>query len=431
MISKEYAKALLQEVKSRTPKYWWAPDYDMKDGEGADGVKALFIESVEYKGKPTRVFCYYGAPKGREGEKFPAMVLVHGGGGVAYSDWVKMWVDRGYAAIAVDTCGRLPLDEYKGLRYSEGRIVDDKVIFDNHDYPQFAPLDGEIDGYVSGPYNDAFSTTHTKSIEEQWIYHALSSIIVARSVVGSFSEVDDSRVGVIGLSYGGMLVSQLINHDDRYRFAIPAYGSAYIPQGGNWPNGGADQNRSHRLYGVYDVWDANEILPDLKFPVYWSAWDKDDNFSPDAVSMSYMATKSNGSLISIIPDYDHSHCHVWIREEFYKYADYILKGGEDLVRVVTEPEGFGKVSFKLNIPNGENVKAYLQYTDKPITYHVSNRVIQDNTWYQLECNVDGDIVSVDIPENAHTYYITIEWYEKRKMVVSTRLVIRQDKKKYL
>ena len=34
--------------------------------------------------------------------------LVHGGGGTAFADWVKLWNSRGYAAIAMDNCGSIP-----------------------------------------------------------------------------------------------------------------------------------------------------------------------------------------------------------------------------------------------------------------------------------------------------------------------------------
>src|SRR3954447_16090105 len=84
--------------------------YDAKTEE--PGVRALYFESVPWKGKPTRVFAYYGAPAGK---KRPAMVLIHGGGGTAFAEWVRMWNKRGYAAIAMDTCGNLP-----------GRAPDDK-----------------------------------------------------------------------------------------------------------------------------------------------------------------------------------------------------------------------------------------------------------------------------------------------------------------
>ena len=62
------------------------------------------------------------APQGQRG-KLPAMVLVHGGAGTAFADWVRMWKRRGYAAIAMDTCGSVPIREGRGdgnVTISEG-----------------------------------------------------------------------------------------------------------------------------------------------------------------------------------------------------------------------------------------------------------------------------------------------------------------------
>jgi len=47
-------------------------------------------------------------------EKVPAVVLVHGGGGTAFADWVKMWTACGYAAIAVDLEGQIPTRDATG-----------------------------------------------------------------------------------------------------------------------------------------------------------------------------------------------------------------------------------------------------------------------------------------------------------------------------
>src|SRR4029077_4082632 len=50
----------------------------------AEGVRAFFYEGLPFKEKPTRVFAYYGLPEGPKETKFPAMVLIHGGGGTAF-----------------------------------------------------------------------------------------------------------------------------------------------------------------------------------------------------------------------------------------------------------------------------------------------------------------------------------------------------------
>ena len=35
-------------------------------------------------------------------------MLIHGGCGTVFADWVKMWNDMGYAAIAIGTEGKIP-----------------------------------------------------------------------------------------------------------------------------------------------------------------------------------------------------------------------------------------------------------------------------------------------------------------------------------
>ena len=50
-------------------------------------------------------------PKAEPGKTVPGIVLVHGGGGTAFAEWVGSG-PRGYAAIAMDTCGHGPEGEY-------------------------------------------------------------------------------------------------------------------------------------------------------------------------------------------------------------------------------------------------------------------------------------------------------------------------------
>ena len=47
----------------------------------AAGMRSLFYEGADYKGKPTWVFAYYAAPKGDPpAGGWPAVVCAHGGG---------------------------------------------------------------------------------------------------------------------------------------------------------------------------------------------------------------------------------------------------------------------------------------------------------------------------------------------------------------
>src|SRR5690554_3480299 len=87
------------------------PSFQWEDRE--DSVWSLKYEGEKYKGKATEVFAYYASlstfnssyPKEK---KFPAVVLIHGGGGTAFRIWALEWAKKGYAAIAMDLSGSSP-----------------------------------------------------------------------------------------------------------------------------------------------------------------------------------------------------------------------------------------------------------------------------------------------------------------------------------
>src|SRR3954471_13565879 len=85
-----------------SPRLFEPPQTYPAPGFEQPGLEAIFYEGPLYEGRPTRVFAYIGIPQHAPGEKVPAMVLVHGGGGTAFPEWVKLWTARGYAAIAMD-----------------------------------------------------------------------------------------------------------------------------------------------------------------------------------------------------------------------------------------------------------------------------------------------------------------------------------------
>jgi hypothetical protein len=86
------------EALSKTPTHEWLNE--------DSPVKSLTYRGLPYKGKPTSVFAYYASPTsfGIEPDKsgkFPTLVLVHGGGGKAFPQWVELWAKRGYARLGL------------------------------------------------------------------------------------------------------------------------------------------------------------------------------------------------------------------------------------------------------------------------------------------------------------------------------------------
>jgi len=81
-----------------------APCVEEDPDRSIEGVNAIFYQGLPWKDRPSRIFAYYVLPSVQPSEKVPAMVLGHGGGGDAFIPWVQLWLGRGYAAIAMDTC---------------------------------------------------------------------------------------------------------------------------------------------------------------------------------------------------------------------------------------------------------------------------------------------------------------------------------------
>ena len=169
------------------------------------GVKAIFYEGLDYKDKPTRVFAYYGIPKVEKGKKVPAIVCVHGGGGTAFDEWVRKWNEHGYAAISMDLEGHLP----KGKNSNRP----------SHEF--------------SGPGRAGIFADIAEPVEDQWMYHAVADVMLANSLIRSFPEVDDERVGFTGISWGGIISSIVMGVDERFKLAIPVYGCGYLFEADN------------------------------------------------------------------------------------------------------------------------------------------------------------------------------------------------------
>ncbi len=61
-----------------------------------DSIQSIIFESIPYKGAKKSVFAYYSSPEKFLGEKsdtttkHPGIILVHGGGGTAFREWVAM-----------------------------------------------------------------------------------------------------------------------------------------------------------------------------------------------------------------------------------------------------------------------------------------------------------------------------------------------------
>jgi len=362
------------------------PSHDVGD------IKALMYESVDHEGKPKRVFVYLGIPK--SDKPLPGMVLVHGGGGTAFHKWVKIWNDRGYAAIAMDLEGHLP----ENVKTGGGRLS----------HPHSGPS-------RVGRFGDA-----ERPLEEQWMYHAVSDIVVAHTLLASRAEVDADRIGVTGISWGGILSSLVSGVDDRYKCAMPVYGCGFLYE---------SHGHFKSVQGpAQKFWDPARHFAGGSVPTLWVNGDTDGHFSVNTTSKSYEITKDH-AVLSIHPGLPHGHGAGMDPKrvpEIYVFADHYLKGeGAAMTRVVKQPTGREVLlSYESATPIES---ATVHYLNEPLTYRKPDgnpdaKHSGPGSWTALKAKVDAEhsTVQAKLPESAMTYYVNLK--DERGCLISSIVV---------
>ena len=349
------------------------------------GVRTISFEGLPYQGKPTRVFAYYGAPSRRGTEKLPAMVLVHGGGGTAYAEWVRMWNAHGYAAIAMDTVGTIP----------EAATEPKKTWNPDRRRHEFSGPAGWGDfAHVDLPPQD------------QWTYHAVAAVVRAHSLLRSFPEVDPRRVGLTGISWGGYLTSIVSGVDSRFRFAAPVYGCGFLGEDSAWLKDFANlgpQRAQHWL----DLWDPSQYLGRTKMPTLWVNGTNDFAYPPPSWRKSYRLTKGPRTLAYRVR-MPHGHLDGARPAEIFQFADAILGHGARPPRITAQGTEKGRtwVRFKGPTPVAKAELAFTQDTGK----------WQTRKWETMPAELKGGRASALVPDGSRAYYLNL--FDAQGRVVS-------------
>jgi dienelactone hydrolase len=219
---------------------------------------------------------------------------------------VRLWNQRGYAAIAMDLCGRLPIpkQEKRGERHAMGGPDGWDASFQQIDWP----------------------------LEDQWPYHAVADAILAHSLIRSFPEIDPDRIGVTGISWGGYLTCIVAGVDERFKFAVPVYGCGFLGEGSAWVPTLTKMGQEKAGKWLAN-WDPSVYLPGAKMPMLWVDGNVDFAYPLACVQKSYRLPKGQRWL-STQPGMKHSHPAGEVPPEIGVFADQILKGGVPLARCI-------------------------------------------------------------------------------------------------
>lgn len=368
------------ESLAATPRVYPDP------ARSAEGCEAIFYEGLPWKGRPTRVFAYYGLPRTKPGEKVPAMVLVHGGGGSALIPWVKLWVSRGYAAIAMDTCGCISGGGHQ-----------------NH--PRHA--DGGPAGW--GGWDQI-----EDPLEDQWTFHAVAAVIRAHSLLRSFPEVDPTRIGLTGISWGGYLTCIAAGIDPRFAFAAPVYGCGFLAENSTW----LDQFQKMPAASAQrwtTWWDPSIYLPKVICPMLWVNGTNDFAFPLDSWQKSSRLPTSPRTL-SLRVRMEHGHGGPGENPtEIYAMAEALFRRGSPLAQIKESTLESNRlhITFASFEPI---VRAELNVTTDSGTW-------VDRPWLTLPADLDAvnGIASASLPPSTTVAYLNL--IDARDHVVSSEHVV--------
>jgi len=357
-------------------------------------IRELFYEGEPYEGRSTGVFAYYASPAtlgiaATPEKKFPAVVLVHGGGGTAFEQWVSVYAKRGYAAISMDLAGFwIPEPGQKPERHSNwGPNQEDSTKFME----------------TPPPYHD------------QWTYHAVADVLLAHSLIRSLPEVDVERTGVTGISWGGYLTCIVAGLDQRFKVAVPQYGCGFLGYNSAWSKEWFDPKKREWAWMQKwsQLWDPSRYVGSASMPMLFLNGSNDGAYPLDSYMKTYELVRSPKN-IAIKPAMPHG--HIFDVPEALIFIDSVLRGGVPLPKVTGSSIDGGKVNADIETET-TLTSAELHFTTAP---HFEN---VKRAWSVQPLTIDGRKINGNAPPaEATAWFISVK--DQRGALVSSEVSIR-------
>lgn len=339
---------------------------------GGPGMRAIYYDALPWKGKPTKVFAWLGLPAKVTG-KVPGVVLVHGGGGSAFKEWVRRWNERGFAAISISVEGQTDGSDPELPKETRG--------YRRHEW--------------AGPQREGIYGDSGVPLADQWIYHAVADTVLANSLLRSLPEVDADKVGVMGISWGGVITATVIGIDDRFSFAIPMYGCGKMYDSGNHYGRILGTNAIYR-----EAWDPLVRMDRVNLPVLWFSWPQDQHFPLDCQAACYRAAPGP-HMVALVPGMGHG--HAFGPPHGYAFAESIVHDGKPwcVQTATTTADDTVRVEFASTKPLDR--ATLIATADGGFT---GNR-----TWTEspasLEQRGDGWLVTAPLPAGTTAWFVNI------------------------
>ena len=368
-------QALFADVRALRPRVEYCPARDPFPDDPR--IKAIRFSSLPCGKRETSVFAYLGFPAAAStASPVPGMVLVHGGGGHAYAEWVRYWADHGFAAISFDGFGQ---------RYA------------GPDHTYEAALDAWEPDPASHLPMDGFASAGKPFLEQGFTYY-VADVLLAYTVLHADGRVIKEKIGATGISWGGVSLSVALGYDDRFAFAAPVYGGGFLDVSQ------AAWSSFFRGPGVTDVWDAKLLAGTVKTPVRFFDGDGDPFFDANAAT-AYAAALKNGAL-TLLPGFTHGQTEGAAIPELLRFAQEQVSGGVRNIRIDALRAGSDGAALSFTLP--DDVKR----ADVCVYYKTEDLIYEDKylreLWSCARRTVPGREARVCIPPEARLFYFSVE-----------------------
>lgn len=205
----------------------------------------------------------------------------------------------------------------------------------------------------------------------------IANMVLAHSLLRSMKEVNPEKTAFVGLSWGSWFGAILASLDARFKGGVEIY---------------CGDIKTHRAF------INGRFLHAAKIPMYWVVSTNDQNASLTSLGRAFKECPTIDTK-SIVIDLPHSHIG-FAFESCKRMADAFTQGKTPLPKL-SDIELNGDVATCKILREGNGIKAaFLCYTDSlEEKYHLRK-------WKKLPAEIKGDTISVKVPANAHSYYIS-------------------------
>jgi len=374
-------------------------------------VQDLYFDSVPYRGKPTRVFARYARPDGKG--PFPAMLLIHGGGGTAIPEWAEHWARRGYAALVFDLKGCGPTDQ----RMPDGLpSLEDNTIFGA---PTDTPEGTEAQefGFISlSSLRPGAPTTTTPDAKRQrdprdiWAYQAIAAIVRGHALLESFPDIDKERIGATGISWGAYLSCIIAGFDPKLKVVVPVFGCGFYQEEGAW-EGLLNQKMSKKnMQKWVALYDPSSHTQHARCAMMFANGTNDSHFPMNTLKKSALQCQGSVAMCLILHII---HQHRWDIREVEPYVDSIIDFGTPFLKVSRLKRSNLTVSATYSGPV-EARRAALVFT-------CDSGPWRPRVWDTLPAMLDPmtHTLSADLPQDKKVSAYFLSLTDERNFTVST------------